>query len=239
MATVRDWVTQALRKNGVLGFSESVAGEDAAIALEVFRNMVDSWNLEPNWLYSTYSDGFTLTPNVATYSTSLLAQGRPTSIVAGKVFQSPVAYDVNFVFSAAEYANQISLPLAQAGIPRWCWYNASMPDGVFTFWPVPYSNFALQLQCTGSVIASVATLDLDTVVSVPPGYTKAFVDALAVESADSFGAGANITPRMEQVAIEAKDWVKAKNRVPRDVRNMGLWVGQGARGKRYDIYGDN
>lgn len=218
MATARDWITRALRKNGALGFAEPLAAEDASIALDELRAMLDAWNIERAWVFSSYRDSLPLTGGTEIYSTALLAQGRPVSVLGAMVSSGGVSRDVNLLVSADEYA-RIRAPVAVAGVPRWCWYNEAMPNGEFRLWPVPGESGTLDLVCTGAALA-VGALGLDTPFVVPAGYEKAVVDSLAVETASAFGVEPSDTLRMG--AIEAKAWVKRHNRKPRDVRWTGL-----------------
>jgi len=231
MATARDWITRALKRNGVLGLGESLSAEDAAASLDELNDMLASWTLEPSIITEIYSDGFTLTPTVTAYSSSLMANGRPVGVKAGKVSLSGTNYPLNINIDSADF-DTITRP-STPGIPKWCWINEGVTNTTFNFYPAPYAAFAATFQCWGPLAGGVLTLD--TVVQVAPGYPKAIVDGLAVELCATYQK--EPTSVLLQRATEAKAWVKRHNHRPREVESLGLPAG--VQRRIYNIYGDN
>lgn len=229
MTTARDWITSALYANGSLTQGETLAAEDAAIALARLNMMLDSWSLEPGTVWALDQDSFTMTPAVASYSTSLLAGGRPQGIKSVRVSLSGIDWPVMSNIDETTY-NAIGYKAA-AGIPTLVWVNNTMPDATMYFWPTPYAAFTATVACWGLL---QGPLTLDTVITTPPGYDLAVVDNLALLTCSSFGR----TPSQElkESAKASKAIVKRSNSRPRE---MLTGLPTASRNRRFNIYGDN
>ncbi len=227
MATARDWCQLALRANGALAQGESLEPDDATIVLDRLNMMLDSWSLEPGTINYLYTDTLALSANVASYSSALLSQGRPVGVKSITIRQGAVDYDVDCSIDSTVYER---IPVKTTpGIPDRCWINTGFPDLTFTFYPVPYGVMSARVGCWGLL---AGPLELGTVVNVAPGYTKAIVDALAVDCASSFQK--TPSPLLVESAKAAKAWVKRSNF---KLREMQTGLPQGRR-RIYNIYGD-
>ncbi len=82
--------------------------------------------------------------------------------------------------------------------PTDLYYEPSWPDGILHFWPVPNTDYGLQL-ITRLVLADVSINDA---INLPPGYHNALMLTLAEDTASSFGQ--SVAPKIEQKAIEAR-----------------------------------
>lgn len=230
MTTARDWIDRALRANGTLSRGDSLAPEDAQTALDRLNLMLDAWSIEPGIIYALNLDTFVMTPTVAAYSSSLLANGRPADIKSMRVSLSGIDYDVDPEIDETTFN---TLPYKAApGIPDRCWVNTTFPQLIMNFYPTPYAAFTCTVAGWGLL---QGVLTLDTVVTVPPGYGKAIVDGLSIDTCSSFGATPSDTLR--ESAREAKAWIKRRNFKPREMLT-GLPPTTARRG-RYNIFGDN
>jgi hypothetical protein len=195
-------VTDAAYASGALGQSETLSNVDANLILRRFSRMLDSFSNESMNVYDLYQDSFAMTPNVATYSTSLLSQGRPVNIDYCFVRLNNVDYPVDLIDSQmyADYAYKIT-----PGIPSGLWVDASYPQNSLSFYPTPYAAFTCFLNCRRN-------LTMTSTIAYPPGYEKMFVDNLAVDICPSFGL--TVPPDLRASAIEAKAVVKRNNWTP-------------------------
>lgn len=227
MATARDWVQLALRANGALAQGETLENDDAEIALGRLNMLLDSWSIEPGVITTLYFDNLTLAPTVATYSSALLSQGRPVGVKSITINYGATDYNVDCSLDETVYER---IPVKTTpGIPDRCFINTGFPNLTFYFYPVPYAAFTARVGCWGQLTGA---LTLNSVVNVAPGYTKAIVDALAVDVASSFQK----QPSRELVAsaVAAKAWVKRGNVKLREMQT-GLPTD---RRRIYNIYGD-
>lgn len=210
MSTVRDLVTDAMFAVGALGQGESLGANDGALCLRRFVRMLGTWANENLMVYTTTEGTMNLTAGTATYSTTLLSSGRPTTIQNMFLRLSGIDYVVDQIdeetYDAFAYK-------AAAGLPTVCFYEASYPNGAFSFYPTPGDAYVAHVK--GRYPLMAGTVTLDTVLSLPPGYEAALCDNLAVNIATSFGLQAPAEVR--QLAMTGKDVIKATNHVPMEM----------------------
>lgn len=207
MATVRDVVTDALFANGALGQGESLDATDGALVLRAFTRMLGTWANENITVYTTSEGTMTLVAGTATYATTSLSTGRPVSVQNMFLRLNSVDYQVDLIgeeeYDAIPYKTSSGLPLV-------CLYEASYPNGSFTFYPVPSEAYVAHVKARYPLISG--TITLETSVSLPPGYEAALVDNLAVYVAPFFGLQAPGDLRMR--AHASKEALRATNHVP-------------------------
>ena len=156
MATGASLVSDALTEAAILGVGETASAEDQNLALRILNRMLDSWANESLMIYATTSESFVMVPNQASYSTSLLASGRPVSIASMYVSLSDIDYPVDMIdqqtFDAIPYK-------PTPAIPNQCYYSAGMPDGTFNFYPTPYAAFTCHVASRKQLVSgSVAAV---------------------------------------------------------------------------------
>lgn len=207
MTTVRDIIIDAGYANGAFGQNITPQDADVQTMFRQFKRLVDSWSNEKLMVFDIYVDQLSLTPNVATYSTTLLSQGRPISVDSIYVRNSNIDYPVDLISNQTygEFAYKIT-----PGIPAACWYDGSFPDGTFNFYPQPYAPFTAFVSCRRSLTAGLSTLD--TVLAFPPGYELAFVSGLAMSAAKFMGLP--VSPELAQEATKSKATLQRTNYMP-------------------------
>lgn len=232
--TGRDLVAEALSRAGVLVQGEALAPDDLSTALTSLNTMLDEWSLERLFIFGTYVDTLTMTPNVASYSSALLASGqRPAAkplacnVRYSQVGSTTVDQPVEVI---GEKVYQDLVLKNTPGIPTRVWCNMTEPQATFTFWPVPYAAFVARFSVWGYLGGGVITLD--TSLTLPPGYRALIVNSLAVQVCLDFGK--EINPSIEAKARELVAKVKRSNTEPREMRTEL----PGASRMRYDINGD-
>lgn len=207
MSTVRDLITDALFSIGALGQGESLNANDAALCLRRFTRMLGTWANENLMVYTTTEGTMTLSGGTAAYSTTTLSSGRPTTVSHLFLRDSGIDYEIEIVDEGTYDA--ISYKASQ-GLPAICWYEASYPNGAFTFYPTPDKAYVAHIK--GRYPLMTGTITLDTSLSLPEGYEAALCDNLAVNVAPSFGISAPAEVR--QMALNGKEWLKVTNHVP-------------------------
>jgi hypothetical protein len=207
MATGATLVEDALLEASILGLGEVVSAEDQTLGLRILNRMLDSWANENLMIYSTANDTFSMTPAQNSYSTSLLASGRPVSIASIYVTNSNIDYEIDLI----DEQTYDAIPFKQvSAIPNVCFYDAGMPNGTLNFYPAPSGSFTCTVH---SRVPLAGTITAATTVTLPPGYEKAIIDNLAVELCRPFTRKAAL-PDLAQAAMVAKKVLKRNNYEP-------------------------
>lgn len=206
MITGATLIQDALLQATVIGLDQQLPDNYAQLALRRFNRMIDSWANVRSLIFSTTTDSFVMSPTVAQYSTSLLANGRPATIESMWVILSNISYEV--VMRDEQWYNNITYKPTPA-IPNNCYYQPSMPQGMMNFYPTPYAAFTCNVVRTDPLSTAVT---LQSVLTMPPGYDKAFVDSLAVDIWPSFkGMKAPIPGDLKAMAMQAREVLGVTN----------------------------
>lgn len=208
MTTVATLVNDAAFDAQVLGQDQTLSSGDAQLLLRKLNRMLDSWSNENQMIYSSIAQTFLMTPSVATYSTSLLALGRPVSIDSMIVTLNNIDYPVDMI-DVGKW-NQITYKLTES-VPNQCYYDADMPNAQFNFYPRPYAAFTCTIY--GRYQLSQTPLILATNLVLPPGYESPIVACLAVEAWNSFKSGDPPSSLIKK-AIDGRAVIKRTNFQP-------------------------
>lgn len=206
MTTALDIITDAMLNVGIGSIGDGVEDGVAQFALRRLNRMIQSWTNENLLVFNAYVDQIALTPGVATYSSTLLTNGRPTNIDDCIVRLSSIDYPVDLI-NNQDY-NDIPFK-ATAGLPDRVYADQGFPNTTFSFYPTPSAAYTAIFNLRGPLSA---TMTLATTLSLPPGYEEAIVDNLAVLLGPPFKRQADqvLTSR----ANEGKAWLKVQNFVP-------------------------
>lgn len=217
MTTAADIVGDAALAAGIGDQYNALDAATSAIALRTLNRLLDSWSNESLVVFNNAEDNFPMTPGVAAYSTSLLT-GRPMDITHVFVRQNGVDYPCELI-GQNDYA-RIGYK-ATSGLPAQCYFNAGMPQGTLTFFPVP----SIAYQCYVGYRAQLANLTtLQTVLSMPPGYETALVYGVATMLAPLYGVEPSSTCIFH--AKSGKEKIKPAN-YPLDEAQIGVPLGRG------------
>jgi hypothetical protein len=116
-----DIVQDALFACGALGQGDDLKDADAQLVLRRFNRLLDSWSNVKTLCYELLFD--TAMPTVAgtaSYSSTLLTNGRPVRVDTIAVSRSSFYYDVELISQAQWSA--IPYRLTQ-GVPEVCWID--------------------------------------------------------------------------------------------------------------------
>lgn len=205
---VSQLITDALLQATVIGIDQQLDDARSSIGLRRLQRMIDSWANVRDLIFATTQESFTMTANQASYSTTLLTSGRPVSVDSMWVSLNSIDYPVQM--RSEQWYNAITYK-PTAAVPDNCYYDPSMPNGAFYFYPVPYAAFTCYVvRCD----ALTGALTMNTVLTMPKGYEKALVDCLAVDVFPSMKGSAKPIPAdLRAAGNEAKRVLKVTNYV--------------------------
>jgi len=233
--TAGDQINRALRLLGVLAEGETTSASVSQDALTALNQMIDSWNTERLSVFSTQDQTFNWP--TSTISRTLGPSGdfvgnRPILLDDATYFRDPttnVSYGIKII-NQQQY-DGIAVKTVTSTYPQVIWVNNTYPNFEMYIYPVPTRLLEWHF-ISVSELSNPATLD--TVLSFPPGYLRAFVYNLAMEIAPEFGV--EPSPQVVRIAMTSKRNLKRINN-PDDVMSMPYSLI--ATRQRYSIYAGN
>jgi hypothetical protein len=230
--TASSIVYGALRLIGQLAEGETPSAETASDALAAMNQMIESWNIERLAVYSTQDQVFTWP--ASTISRTLGPTGnfignRPVLLDDATYFRDAstnVSYGIKQI-NQQQY-DGIAVKTVTSTYPQVIWLNMTHPDIEMYIYPVP--SRALEFHFI-SVEELTRPATLDTEMSFPPGYLRAFRYCLACELAAEFGV--EPSPQVQRIAMTSKRNLKRINN-PEDM--MALPYSLLANRQRFNIY---
>jgi hypothetical protein len=213
MATALEIIESAMGKLGLFGPGDVVSAEDGDVCLQRLNALVDAWENEGLFAYTTTDTIFTLPANTSSRTIGPSMQinmVRPVKILMGSFCRvDNIDYRLTPI-GESEY-NNISLKSTQGSVtPSVCFYDGGTPTGIVYFWPI--SSVSVEVHLITPESGGTAT-DLTTSYVFPPGYQRALEYNLALEIAHDFDQ--KPTPMVMGAAANAKRSLKRTNsRVP-------------------------
>ena len=235
METAGDIINGALRLLGVLAEGETPSAETSQDALRAMDQMIDSWNTERLAVFSTQDQVFTWP--AATLSRTLGPTGdfvgnRPILLDDATYFKDPstgVSYGIKMI-NQQQY-DGIAVKTVSSTFPQVIFTNMTYPDIEMFIYPRPTRDLEWHFI---SVEELTQPATLDTVLSFPPGYLRAFRYNLACELAPEFGV--EPSPQVQRIAMYSKRNLKRINN-PDDIMSMPYSLI--ASRQRYNIFAGN
>lgn len=205
MATVADFITDALEITGLQTPNETITADKLSVGLKRINGIIDKWNVSKLRGFSQTDVSFPLTPGVAEYTIGPggdFDTDRPVKIVHMFVrdpLNQQLDYRVNSV-SYDEY-NDISLKTISSFWPRWFYYNPGFPLGTIKFYPVPsqtYNVFITEWFMFGNFTTTGDT------VALPTGYEELLTYELATKLCSHFGKAVPLDVKETYKEIDKK-----------------------------------
>jgi hypothetical protein len=228
MSTGRDLIYAALREIGAFGSEETPQAEGTNDALKTLNRMWGGWNADLGNIYSETLDSLTLVPSTASYTIGpdfgVFNVTRPVQILAAQL-RYATNTDLPIEIISFDKYQEVSNKTSSADVVQYLAYNATYPNGVIYVWPVPTVAYVIRL--TSKKILS--DFDLDTTLSLPPGYEDAIVLNLAVRL--SQGWGRPVSQMLYSSALEAKSIITRANTVIEEMETDPALPGQGRKGR--------
>lgn len=235
MTTAGDIINGSLRLLGVLAEGEVPSAETSQDALSAMNQMIESWNTERLSVFSTQDQVFTWPAGALSRTfgpSGDFVGNRPVLLDDSTYYKDPgtgVSYGIKFI-NQQQY-DGIAVKTVTSTYPQVMFINMSYPDIEMFVYPKP--TRALEWHFISvEELHQPATLDTD--LTFPPGYLRAFRYNLATELAPEFGV--EPTPQVMRIAMTSKRNLKRINN-PDDVMSMPYSIV--ATRQRYNIFASN
>lgn len=233
--TAGDQINAALRLIGQLAESEQPSVATSQDALAAMNQMLDSWSTERLSVFATQDQVFTWP--ASTLSRTLGPSGdfvgnRPIQLDDSTYFIDPtngVSYGIKII-NQQQY-DGIAVKTVTSTYPQVIWLNMDYPNISMYVYPKP--TRALEWHFI-SVTELTQPATLDTVLSFPPGYMRAFKYCLACEIAAEFGV--EPSPTVSRIAMTSKRTLKRINN-PDDIMSLPYSI-VGTR-QRFNVFAGN
>jgi len=235
MDTAGETINGALRLLGVLAEGETPSAETSQDALRAMDQMIDSWNTERLSVFSTQDQVFTWPAGILNRTlgpSGDFVGNRPILLDDATYFKDPstgVSYGIKMI-NQQQY-DGIAVKTVSSTFPQVLFVNMTYPDIDMFIYPRP--TRALEWHFI-SVEELTQPATLDTNLTFPPGYLRAFRYNLACELAPEFGV--EPSPQVQRIAMTSKRNLKRINN-PNDIMSMPYSII--ASRQRYNIFAGN
>lgn len=188
--TTLNLITDVLLDMGVIADQETPTSAQSVGALGKLNDLIESWNLDPQKLYGSTQYILPFVANQATYTIGIggdLNVARPDDISSAFVRStSQVAsqqQDIPLKMLTDQEWQDITVKGMTGTFPFAVWFNMTYPLITAYVTPIPTgSNYSLVFWDGNAN----ATLALNTVLSLAPGYKRALKYGLFIELAPSY-----------------------------------------------------
>jgi len=213
MTTAHDIIKAAFRIGGITVKGETPDAEEIQDALDALNDLIYSISNDSLNIYGRTEESFALSSGQSSYTIGPggdFNTSRPTDIISAYVRLGTVDYPIQTI--SAEFYTQISVK-SISGIPEYLYYEGNYPLGKIKLYPAPTSGYTLFLLCE----KPLEQLDLNEVISLPPGWGRYLKNQLAIEIASEYGQ-----PVPQSAVITARE---AKGMIKRGVakKNPITW----------------
>jgi hypothetical protein len=235
MDTAGETINGALRLLGVLAEGETPSAETSQDALRAMDQMIDSWNTERLSVFSTQDQVFTWPAGILSRTlgpSGNFVGNRPILLDDATYFKDPstgVSYGIKMI-NQQQY-DGIAVKTVSSTFPQVIFTNMTYPDIEMFIYPRPTRDLEWHFI---SVEELTQPATLNTVLTFPPGYLRAFRYNLACELAPEFGV--EPAPQVQRIAMTSKRNLKRINN-PDDIMSMPYSII--ATRQRYNIFAGN
>lgn len=206
---VRNLIADALLDIGIGAPGETLEADTMQHGLRTLNRLFSLWSIERLMIFRMFKETFTLTIGDAAYDIG--PQGdfvttRPTRIDTAKVMDGTREWDLKLLTSSEWQA----IPdKTISGRPRYLYNDDNIANAELSFFPVPDAAYTLILTGWHQLGGYV---DLDTIITLPPGYELAVVSNLSVMLAPSHGKP--VAPETVAIALESRASIRSHNVEP-------------------------
>jgi hypothetical protein len=194
--TVRDMVTSALQKAGVVGIGENAKARDADVASSELNIMLKGWQNKGYNLWTMTGGSLTLT-TAASYTLSPI---RPVAILSARYKESPTSNEIQ-MFSMTREEYDILPNKTTTGTPTQFYYDRQREAALLYVWPV------LAAATTQTVLFTYSreTEDISSLndtVDLPGEWWEAAVYNLAARLLETYNLSKPIVPQRAQLLLD-------------------------------------
>jgi hypothetical protein len=235
MATAFDQIKASLRLIGQLAEGEEPSPQAAQDALTAMNQMIDSWNTERLTVFCTQDQTYLWPTDEITRTLGPSGDFvglRPVLLDDATYFRDPqtnVSYGIKFI-NQQQY-DGIAVKTVTSTYPQVMFVNNTFPNTTMTVYPKPTRLLEWHFV---SVQELTNPATLNTNLTFPPGYLRAFKYNLACEIANEFGVEPPQT--VQRIAMTSKRNLKRINN-PDDIMSMPYALV--ANRQRFNIYAGN
>lgn len=210
-STARDIVVGALRLLGASASGEALGAAEATDGLSAFNDMLDSWSTEKLLIPNKVREVFALIAGQSAYTIGTggnFNTSRPTEVENAllQVTSSSPALEIPMkILTKDQYAG-ILLKTLQSTYPLYLYAEGTFPLETINVWPVPSGADNIVLY-SSKQLANLT--DINTALSLPPGYNRALRFNLAIELAPEYGKAASA--EIVEIASQSKANIKRMN----------------------------
>lgn len=217
--TALDIITGSLTEIGAVGQGETLSPSDAALALFLLKELLNSADAEPLQFYSEDEFNFAFPSSKPTYTWGPafgndFVGPTPQKITAANIVipgtTSPVRCPIYITTDANEYA-AIGAPLVTTSIPEFLYFNRQPENNnaELTFWSVPTGVYSFQAWVWQS-LQNISALSDQFL--FPPGYQEWVRLKLAMKLCRPFRQVATADLRADTFAAQKR--IEAFNNDP-------------------------
>jgi hypothetical protein len=225
VTTATKIIRGALDLLGIRGAGQNVDGTVATDMLSLLNTLLDAMQLGPTFAYANTETVFSLPANTISRTIGPGQQiniARPSRIETSSFIRvANIDYPLESVDQ--DTYNEIVMKTLSGTWPVVCFWDGGNPLGNVFFWPQGACSVHL---VTSNAVGNFA--DLTTDYSLPIGYERMFMYALAEEAAPSFEV--QPSARVVQIAQASRRMVKRNNltvpqlKIPRLIGEDGRYV---------------
>ena len=218
--TARDICQDALYEIRALAPDTDTIDERlGTFVLSRLNTLVDLWNATRELVFCQVFQSFTFIPAQQDYSIGPTAVSPPDFVVTGNrpvvidganVLLNNVSPVVSNGINIRDYQWWLGLSVRDISttFPTDLYYEPNWPNGILHFWPVPDTNYGLEL----TYRTVLSSFEMNTEFSMPPGYRQALSLTLAETIAPALGATAlSSFPQTREKASEARAQIGINN----------------------------
>jgi hypothetical protein len=215
MTTASDIITDAYTMLGVYGTGSAIASADMQLGLSCLNDMLDSWSNESLTTFATLEQSAVLVPGQQSYTIGTGGQFNMTRPI--RILEGPgTAYVQDFNGNNYDmevvprdkwnlYSNRSAL--ITSDFPTILFYDNQFPLGIINIAPFPTIAYTMFWD---SYLQLVDFANINTAISLPPGYTLALKTNLAVALQPYFDS-AQLSQVIITRALESKGNIKRSN----------------------------
>ena len=207
--TARDLINGSLRLINVLAKGETISSDDAQDALYSLNSLIESWGISGFMVYGQTTESFDL---VAPKNKYIMGSDISNDLVSKVPLTiNNATIEVNGSEIPLRIVNEVEWSQVQnksttSNIPSIMFFNRFEDKAELFFWPVPQSNFKLNIYSKKSL---VSINSINQTLLMPPGHERALRYNLAIELAPEYGKEPSIL--VIETANETKNSISLLN----------------------------
>jgi hypothetical protein len=214
MTAVRSILTRAVRLLGAVSQGTPLAAGDAADALVALNSMLAAWNISNLNVFTRNIDTYTLVAGKQIYTLgpsgdiAVAPQTRPNGVDRALLRVTTVIPNLELPIEILQDDEWAAIPIkdVSSAIPTRLFMTGDFPNSAIYLWPKPSVANQLVLW-TWDQLDAVA--DVNTDLSLPPGYERAIIYNLALELSAEYGVVPS--PVVAQIAVDSLAQIKRIN----------------------------